>query len=68
MYYPFILQDICYTCKYYENKTCRVLNIDPLETFCCDFFKRKNSGAFRRKRRKAKKEFEEYEKSTKRID
>ena len=63
MNYPLILQEICYTCKYYEDKTCRVLNIEPKtpEVFCCDFFKRKNSGAFRRKWRKAKKKYEEYE-------
>lgn len=58
MYYPYILQDICYTCKYYNDKRCEKIGIDPLETFICDFYKRKNSGSFRRKRRKVKKVYD----------
>jgi len=57
MNYPFILQEICYTCKYYNNKRCERLDMESFETFICDFYKRKNSGAFRRKWRKAKKEY-----------
>ena len=56
--YYYILHDHCYTCKYYSDKRCERLGIEPLETFICDFFKRKNSGAFRRKRRKVKKVYD----------
>lgn len=51
-----ILDLCCYTCKNYDGTNCNTLNIEPDEEFVCDFFKRKNSGAFRRKWRKAKKE------------
>lgn len=61
MKYPLILQEICYTCKYYDGTNCNRMNSETYEQFICDFFKRKNSGAFRRKWRKAKKEYEKYE-------
>ena len=52
-----ILVSCCYTCKNYDGTKCNRLNIKPDEDFVCDYFKRKNSGAFRRKWRKAKKEW-----------
>lgn len=54
-----ILDSCCYTCKHYDGTNCNVLNFKSSEDFICDFFKRKNSGAFRRKWRKAKKELDE---------
>lgn len=52
-----ILVSCCYTCKNYDGTKCNRLNIEPDEDFVCDYFRRKNSGAFRRKWRKAKKEW-----------
>lgn len=52
-----ILDNCCYTCKHYDGTKCNILNIEPYENYVCDHFKRKNSGAFRRKWRKAKKEW-----------
>lgn len=65
MDYPIILQDVCYNCKYYNipgnmylEGYCHYLNIHCYQDFICDFYKRKNSGAYRRKRRKVKKEYD----------
>ena len=48
--------EVCMTCKYY-GKGC----LDGGETdydFVCDFYKRKRSGAYRRKRAKENKKYE----------
>lgn len=55
-----ILHDNCFTCKHRNGSNCSILNIRERKTyhdldFVCDYHKLKNSGAFRRKRRKIKK-------------
>lgn len=55
-----ILTDCCLTCKNFDGEQCMRLtrqnqHITPLKSFVCDFYNQKNSGAFRRKRRKLKK-------------
>lgn len=50
-----ILMDCCISCKNFDGDQCMRLNITPLKDFVCDFYNQKNSGAFRRKRRKLKK-------------
>ena len=55
-----MLHDNCFTCKHRNGNECTVLNIKRESIsdldFVCDFHKLRNSGAFRRKRRKIKKE------------
>lgn len=50
-----ILLECCVSCKNFDGEQCMRLNITPLKNFCCDFYHKNNSGAFRRKRRKLKK-------------
>ena len=55
-----ILHDNCFTCKHRNGSKCTILNIRDRKTyydldFVCDFHKLRNSGAFRRRRRKVKK-------------
>ena len=53
-----ILRDNCYTCKHRYVNICNIMNVELHDLdFSCDFHKRKNSGAFRRKRRKVNKEY-----------
>ena len=49
--------EICLTCKYrYLNKCAKLDDIITLDDFVCDFYKRKRSGAYRRKRAKENKQ------------
>lgn len=41
--------DNCSSCKNYKDYTCSVLGVIVEQDFVCDFYKRKRSGAFRRK-------------------
>lgn len=50
-----ILSDCCLSCKNYDGERCMRMNRTTLKDFICDFYIQKNSGAFRRKRRKLKK-------------
>lgn len=53
-----ILRDNCYTCKHRHANICNAFNVELHDLdFSCDFHKRKNSGAFRRKRKKVNKEY-----------
>lgn len=48
--------EICRTCKYrYMNKCAKLDDIITLDDFVCDFYRRKRSGAYRRKRAKENK-------------
>lgn len=48
--------EICRTCKYrYLNKCAKLDDIITLDDFVCDFYRRKRSGAYRRKRAKENK-------------
>ena len=48
--------EICGTCKYrYLNRCAKHDDIITLDDFVCDFYKRKKSGAYRRKRAKENK-------------
>lgn len=48
--------EICRTCKYrYLNKCVKLDDIITLDDFVCDFYTRKRSGAYRRKRAKENK-------------
>ena len=48
----------CGTCKHHKDYFCEKINMKltdyHIEEFVCDFYKRKNSGAFRRKLKKQK--------------
>jgi len=49
--------EICLTCKYrYLNRCAKLDDIITLDDFVCDFYKRKRSGAYRRKRAKENKQ------------
>lgn len=49
--------EVCKTCKYrYLNKCAKLDDIITLDDFVCDFYKRKRSGAYRRKRAKENKQ------------
>lgn len=48
--------EVCRTCKYrYLNKCAKLDDIITLDEFVCDFYRRKRSGAYRRKRAKENK-------------
>lgn len=48
--------EICRTCKYrYLNRCSKLEDIITLDDFVCDFYRRKRSGAYRRKRAKENK-------------
>lgn len=50
--------ECCLTCKYQRNSKCNILLFDTAvnNDFVCDFYKRKRSGAYRRKRAKENKQ------------
>lgn len=49
--------EICRTCKYrYLNRCAKLDDIITLDDFVCDFYRRKRSGAYRRKRAKENKQ------------
>ena len=48
--------EVCRTCKYrYLNKCAKLDDIITLDDFVCDFYMRKRTGAYRRKRAKENK-------------
>lgn len=54
-----MIDETCTSCKHNKEWKCKALYMDiPSVDFTCDFYERKRSGAYRRKRAKLKRRAE----------